>query len=91
MKFPFTLATALLLPVLVNAQNGNGSVTVSGELSTVPIIRSIDAPKVQAGAGGQLVFNPSNFTASNGTNVTFIFESYELHHCCLSAMLIVSM
>ena len=25
------------------------------------------------------MYNPSNFTASNGTDVTFIFPSYELH------------
>lgn len=44
MKFLLTLATALFLPFFVNAQNKNGSVTVSGVHSSVPIIRSIDAP-----------------------------------------------
>ena len=44
MKFSLTLAAALFVPVLVNAQNQNGSITVSGVLSTVPIIRSIGAP-----------------------------------------------
>jgi hypothetical protein len=33
------------------------------------------------------VYNPSNFTASNGTSVTFIFPPYELHLYCLFAML----
>jgi len=33
------------------------------------------------------VYEPSNFTTSNDTNVTFIFPSYELHHYCLSAIL----
>lgn len=33
------------------------------------------------------MYNPSNFTASNGTNVTFIFPSYELHLYYLFAML----
>ncbi|KAF8497057.1 hypothetical protein F5888DRAFT_321829 [Russula emetica] len=66
MKFSLTLAAALFLPVLVNAQS---NVTV------------------QVGAGGQLVYNPSNFTASNGTRVTFIFPSYELHLYYLFAML----
>jgi hypothetical protein len=44
MKFSLTMAAALFLPVIVNAQNQNGNITVSGVLSTVPIIRSIDAP-----------------------------------------------
>jgi hypothetical protein len=44
MKFSHTLAAALFLPVLVNAQNQNGNVTVSGILSTASTIRSIDAP-----------------------------------------------
>jgi len=30
---------------------------------------------------------PSNFTALNGTNVTFYFPTYELHHYYLSEML----
>jgi len=34
MKFSLTLAAALLFPVLVNAQNGNSSVNVSGVFST---------------------------------------------------------
>ena len=89
MKFSLTLATALFIPVLVNAQNQNGSITVSGVLSAVSIICSIDAPQVQVGAGGNLAYSPSNFTASNGTNVTFIFSTYESHHCCLYAMLIM--
>ncbi|KAN0105457.1 Cupredoxin [Russula decolorans] len=62
MKFSLTLAAALFLPVLVNAQNQNGNVTV------------------QVGPSGQLVYNPSNFTASNGTNVTFIFSSSSIPH-----------
>jgi plastocyanin len=53
MKFLLTLAVALFFPVIVNAQNQNGNVTV------------------QVGPG--LSFNPSSFSASNGTNVTFVF------------------
>ncbi|KAI0282556.1 hypothetical protein BGY98DRAFT_1117484 [Russula aff. rugulosa BPL654] len=59
MKVSLTLAAALLLPVIVNAQS---------------------SVNVQVGAGGQLVYNPSNFTASNGTTVTFIFPSGTLAH-----------
>jgi len=42
MKFSLALAAALFLPVLVNAQNQNGTVAVSGVLSTVPIVRLTD-------------------------------------------------
>lgn len=41
MMFSIMLVVALFLPVLVNAQS---NVNVSGVLSTVPILRSIDAP-----------------------------------------------
>jgi len=60
MKFSHTLAAALFLPVLVNAQNQNGNVTVQ--------------------VGPNLEYNPSNFTASNGTDVTFIFSSSGTPH-----------
>lgn len=33
------------------------------------------------------MYSPSNFTASNGTTVTFTFPSYELYNCCLFAVL----
>ncbi|KAN0105455.1 hypothetical protein V8E52_011049 [Russula decolorans] len=63
MKVFLTLAAALLLPVIVNAQNSSST-----------------SVNVQVGAGGQLVYNPSNFTASNGTTVTFSFPSGSLAH-----------
>ena len=44
-------------------------------------------PQVQVAPGGQLVYSPPNFTASNGTIVTFSFPKYELFHYCPSAML----
>ncbi len=45
MKVSLTLAAALLLPVIVNAQNGNStSVNVSGICPTVPNLRFIDSP-----------------------------------------------
>ena len=45
MKFSHTLAATFFLPVLlINAQSQNGSITVSGVLSTLSTIRSIDAP-----------------------------------------------
>ena len=37
------------------------------------------------------MYNPSNFTASNGTTVTFIFPSYELHLYYLFPMLMHSL
>jgi len=39
-----SLIAALLLPVIVNAQNGTSSVLVSGVCPTVPNLRSIDSP-----------------------------------------------
>lgn len=44
MKVSLTLAAALLLPAIVNAQNGTSSVLVSGVCPTVPNLRSIDSP-----------------------------------------------
>jgi hypothetical protein len=44
MKVSLTLATALLLPVIVNAQNGNSTVNVGGICPTVPNLRLTDSP-----------------------------------------------
>lgn len=33
------------------------------------------------------MYSPSNFTASNGTTVTFFFPSYDSYHCCPFVML----
>ena len=33
----------------------------------------VDVPQVVVSPGGALTYNPSNFTASNGTSVTFVF------------------
>jgi hypothetical protein len=38
---------------------------------------SLDAPsQVQVAPGGNLAYSPANFTAANGTTVTFFFPSY---------------
>ncbi|KAN0105458.1 hypothetical protein V8E52_011052 [Russula decolorans] len=61
MKFFLTLAVALFPALLVNAQSTSGSYTQIN---------------VQVSPGGQLVYSPSNFTAKNGTIVTFSFPNY---------------
>jgi len=44
------------------------------------IVNAQTTVNVQVGAGGKLVYNPSNFTASNGTSVTFTFPTGSLAH-----------
>ncbi|KAA1471232.1 hypothetical protein DENSPDRAFT_837180 [Dentipellis sp. KUC8613] len=85
MKFAVALAS-LLLPALVSAQygappapvggNGGGSTTSSpAAAAAVPSAPPSTANQinVDVAAGGNFVFNPANFTASNGTMVTFFF------------------
>jgi len=86
MKFSLALA-ALFLPVLVNAQYGDPSPTSTSTGSATgttssSATTSTGAPpsnstniNVQVAAGGQLMYSPANFTASNGTTVTFIISS----------------
>jgi hypothetical protein len=44
---------------------------------------SADRPQTQVvvSPGGTLTYNPSNFTASNGTSVTFVFAQYDVLNC----------
>jgi plastocyanin len=56
------------------------SLTLVAALLLPVIVNAQSSVNVQVGAGGQLVYNPSNFTASNGTTVTFIFPSGTLAH-----------
>jgi len=83
MKFSLTLAATLFLPVLVNAQYGDPTPdTSTTTTSTAPAAASTGNStqiNVQVAAGG-LVYSPSNFTASNGTTVTFIFPSGSTTH-----------
>ncbi|KAN0102327.1 hypothetical protein V8E52_012053 [Russula decolorans] len=91
MKFFLTLAVALFPALLVNAQSTSGSYTPrptsprssSGISSTPSASPSSAVPpnnstqvNVQVSPGGQLVYSPSNFTAKNGTIVTFSFPKY---------------
>jgi plastocyanin len=92
MKFSLALAAALFLPALVKAQYGDPTPT-STESSTTGTSSSSSAAatstavaasnstniNVQVAAGG-LVYSPSNFTASNGTTVTFTFPSGSITH-----------
>lgn len=91
MKFSVSLAAALFLPALVNAQYDYPPAGSSSETETYPETSTTAAPtttaipstvippsnstniNVQVAPGGQLVFNPNNFTAPNGTTVTFFF------------------
>ena len=70
MKLSLAL-TAVFLPIIVNAQN---NIDVRCAFINPSIF--IDIPQVAVGPGGALTYSPSNFTASNGTTVTFIFPSY---------------
>jgi plastocyanin len=66
MKFSLALA-AVFLPIFVNAQNINVC-----RAFVIPSI-FVDVPQVVVSPGDALTYNPSNFTASNGTSVTFVF------------------
>jgi len=93
MKFSLALAAALFFPVLVNAQYGNPTPdtdtypasSTAAAASPSPSSSSAVPPSnsthinVQVAAGG-LLYSPSNFTASNGTTVTFFFPSGSISH-----------
>ncbi|KAH8983573.1 hypothetical protein EDB86DRAFT_3066290 [Lactarius hatsudake] len=77
MKFSLALAFAFL-PVIVNAQYGPPPPAPSSSSSSPPAVPSAPASSsssvnVDVGPSGTLTFNPSNFTAANGTTVTFFF------------------
>ncbi|KAI9463391.1 hypothetical protein F5148DRAFT_197344 [Russula earlei] len=88
-----SVAFTLFLPLLVHAQYPAPTETYP-ESSPAPASSGTPASStptstpasgtnninVQVAAGGQLVYNPSNFTASNGTTVTFIFPPGALPH-----------
>jgi len=96
MKFSLTLAVAVFLSALVNAQSSSyvrsstptairPSTSSSSSASSAPSVSpSSAAPpsdstriNVQVATG---LYNPSNFTASNGTIVTFYFPSSPALH-----------
>jgi plastocyanin len=90
MKFSLALAATLFLPALINAQYGDPTPTSTDSAATgtssSAAASSTAAPpsnstniNVQVAAGG-LVYSPSNFTASNGTTVTFFFPSGSIPH-----------
>jgi len=84
MKFSIALAATLFLPALVGAQYGNPApATTANEASTaasstptfmIPASNSTNI-NVQVAAGGNLVYSPSNFSAPNGTVVTFFIPA----------------
>ncbi|KAI0262891.1 hypothetical protein BC834DRAFT_1001155 [Gloeopeniophorella convolvens] len=82
MKFSVAL-TAVILPALVNAQYGGppaAAPSSSSSSSAAPATPSAPPSNstnvnVDVGAGGQFVFNPANFNATNGTIVTFFFPA----------------
>ncbi|KAF8271144.1 Cupredoxin [Lactarius quietus] len=60
MKISLALvSTVVFLPIIVNAQAASNSTNIT----------------VTVASGGSLVYNPSNFTAANGTSVTFVFAN----------------
>ena len=86
MKFSLAL-TAVLLPIFVNAQSSGSSSSSSSapapsasagnninvcRASVIPSI-FIDVSQVIVAPGDALTYSPSNFTAANGTTVTFVF------------------
>ncbi|KAI0255403.1 hypothetical protein BJV78DRAFT_763793 [Lactifluus subvellereus] len=86
MKFSVALA-AVFLPVLVNAQYGPETETYPETSTTAGAAAAPSAPassstniNVDVAPGGKLVFNPSNFTAANGTTVTFFFPQSSISH-----------
>jgi plastocyanin len=84
MKISIALAATLFLPALVGAQYGNPApaTTANGASSaasstptfTIPASNSTNI-NVQVAPGGNLVYNPANFSAPNGTVVTFFIPS----------------
>ncbi|KAH9985574.1 hypothetical protein BJV77DRAFT_108698 [Russula vinacea] len=98
MKFSLALAAALFLPVLstlntviphqvtpplpLHHRRGRHQ----RQRPLLPSRQQLDTHQCSSWRGG-LVYSPSNFTASNGTTVTFFFPSYDSYHCCPFVML----
>jgi len=79
MKFSIAL-TAVFLPAFVNAQYGNPPSSSSSSAATPSASASnSNNVNVVVGAGGALVYNPSDITAANGTSVTFVFAQNVPH------------
>ncbi|KAI9455578.1 hypothetical protein BJY52DRAFT_636410 [Lactarius psammicola] len=84
MKLSLALAV-VFLPVIVNAQYGAPDPAPSSSSSaSSPAVPSAPASSsnsvnVDVAPGGALAFNPSNFTAANGTTVTFFFPQSGTH------------
>ena len=72
MKF-FLALIAVFLPITANAQSNTVNVRRAFIIQSI----FVDVlPQVIVSPGGALTYNPSNFTASNGTNVNFSFAQY---------------
>jgi len=61
------------------AQSSATLTSTSSSSTSVPASNSTNI-FVQVAAGGKLVYNPANFTAKNGTTVTFIIPSGSIAH-----------
>jgi plastocyanin len=74
MKFSLALA-AVFLPMMVNAQYGDSPSSTSSSAAATPSATSASNNNINVvvAPGGSLTYNPSNFTAANGTTVTFVF------------------
>ncbi|KAI9455577.1 hypothetical protein BJY52DRAFT_636338 [Lactarius psammicola] len=77
MKFSLALAV-VFLPVIVNARGSDdpSSSSTSAASTAAPSApaSSSNNINVDVAPGGALTFKPSDFTASNGTTVTFLFQ-----------------
>lgn len=87
MKFSLTYL-AVLLPSIVKAQSNDGDVNVRRAFVILSIF--IDVPQVEVSPGGAFTYNPSNFTAPNGTNVNFMFAQYVFVPSCYNGAHIFS-
>ncbi|KAH9977183.1 hypothetical protein BGW80DRAFT_839053 [Lactifluus volemus] len=81
MKFSIALA-AFFLPVLVNAQYDSPTSPTTAAGGSVPSAPPSTSTSINVDVfpGSQLMFNPSNFTAANGTTVTFFFPQSSIPH-----------
>ena len=83
MKCSLTLL-AVFLPFIVKAQSvpglNAGDINVRRAFAILSIF--IDVPQVVVCPGGAETYSPSSFTASNGTNVNFMFALYEFVPSC---------
>lgn len=87
----FASVSAFLLPAYVAAQYGYAP-PVGGNTPTTSAAAANAAPSappntagfvnVDVAPGGNLVFQPNNFNASNGTVVTFYFPTSASFYAC---------